>query len=58
MKLLLQIFKTIEKIWILCLQIIAFWYENSVEAKQWLDTSYSDSDPSETIVKMWDADFN
>ena len=31
--------------------------KNTVQAKQWLDKSYSDSAPSETKVKKWYADF-
>ena len=35
-----------------------FMTENdTVQAKQWLDNSYSDSAPSETIVKRWYADY-
>ena len=32
--------------------------KNTVQAKQWLDKCYSDSAPSETMVKRWHADFN
>ena len=31
--------------------------KNTVQAKQWLDKYYSDSVPSETMVKRWYADF-
>ena len=31
--------------------------KNAVQAKQWLDKCYSDSSPSETMVKRWSADF-
>ena len=31
--------------------------KNTVQAKQWLDKSYSNSAPSETMVKRWYADF-
>ena len=30
--------------------------KNTVQAKRWLDQCYSDSAPSETIVKRWYAD--
>ena len=32
--------------------------KDSVQAKQWLDKSYSDSAPPETTVKKWYAGFN
>ena len=31
--------------------------KNTVQAKQWLDKCYSDSAPSETMVKRWYTDF-
>ena len=50
MKLLLQIFKTMEKSEFLM-------GKNTVQAKQWLDKCYLDSAPSETTIKRWYADF-
>ena len=32
-------------------------WENTVQAKQWLDKYYSDSAPLETTVKRWYVDF-
>ena len=56
-KLLLQIFKTIEKSEFCVLIKHCFLMgKNTVQAKQWLDKCYSDSDPSETMVKRWYAD--
>ena len=31
--------------------------KNTVQAKQWFDKCYSDSAPSETMVKRWYTDF-
>ena len=31
--------------------------KNTIQAKQWLDNCYSDSAPSETMVKRWYTDF-
>ena len=54
----MQIFKRMEKpefcVWIKhCFPM----GKNTVQAKQWLDKCYSDSAPSETMVKRWYADF-
>ena len=32
--------------------------KNTVQAKQWLEKYCGDSDPSETTIKRWFADFN
>ena len=51
-KLLLQIFKTMEKSEFCVLIKHCFLMgKNTVQAKQWLDKCYSDSAPSETMVK-------
>ena len=58
MKLLLQIFKTMEKSEFRVLIKHCFLMgKNTVQAKQWLDKCYSDSAPSKTTVKRWYADF-
>ena len=31
--------------------------KNNVHAKQWIEKCYGDSDPSETTIKRWFADF-
>ena len=58
MKLLLQIFKTMEKSKFRVLKKHCFQLgKNTVQTKQWLDKCYSDSAPSKTKVKRWYADF-
>ena len=58
MKLLLQIFKTMEKSEIHVLIKHCFLMViNTVQAKQWLDKCYLDSTPLKTSVKRWYADF-
>ena len=53
-----QIFKTMEKSEFRVLIKHCFLTrKNTVQIKQWLDKCYSDSVPSETIVKRWYADF-
>ena len=57
-KLLLQIFKTMEKSEFHVLIKHCFLIgKNTVQAKQWLNKCYSDSALSETRVKRWYADF-
>ena len=57
MKLLLQIFKTMEKSEFCVLIKHCFLMgKNTVQAKQWLDKYYSISAPSEKMVKSWYAD--
>ena len=56
-KLLLQIFKTMEKSEFCVLIKHRFLMgKNTVQAKQWFDKCYSDSAPMETMVKRWYAD--
>ena len=58
MKLLLQIFKTLEKSEFCVLR--KHWFlmgKNTVQAKQWFDKCYLNSAPLETMVKRWYADF-
>ena len=58
-KLLLQIFKTMEKSEFHVLIKHCFLMgKNTVQANQWIDKCYLDSAPSETIVMRWYADFN
>ena len=54
----LQIFKTMQKSEF-CVLIKHYFLmgKNTVQAKQWLDKFYLDSDPSETMVKRWYANF-
>ena len=57
-KLLLQIFKTMEKSGLRMLIKHCFlMLRNTVQTKEWLDKSYSNSAPLETTVKWWYADF-
>ena len=57
-KLLLQIFKTMEKSEFRVLIKHCFLIgKNTVQPKQWLDKCYSESAPSETTVKRWYSDF-
>ena len=58
MKLLLQIFKTMEKseFCVFIKHCFLIW-KNTVQAKQWLDKYYLDSALSETMVKRRYADF-
>ena len=58
MKLLLQIFKTMEKSEFCVLIKHCFLMgKNTVQAKQWLDKCYLNSAPSETTVERWYTDF-
>ena len=58
MKLLLQIFKTMEKSEFPVLIKHCFLIgKNTVQAKQWLDRCYLDSAPLQTTVKRWYVDF-
>ena len=58
MKLLLQIFKKMEKSdFRMLIKHCFLMGKNTAQAKQWLDKYYSDSAPSETMVKRWYADF-
>ena len=57
-KLLLQIFKTMEKSEFRVLIKHCFLIgKHTIQAKQWLNKCYSNSAPSETMVKRWYADF-
>ena len=54
----LQIFKTMEKSeFHVLIKHCVLMRKNTVQAKQRLDKCYSDSAPSETVVKRWYADF-
>ena len=54
----MQIFKTIEKSEFRVLIKYCFLMgKNTVQTKQWLDKCYSDSAPSETMIKKWYAHF-
>ena len=57
MKLLLQIFKTMEKSEFCVLIKHCFLMRKKYCLKQWLDKCYSDSAPSERTVKRGYADF-
>ena len=58
MKLLLQIFKTMEKSEFHALIKLCFLMgKNTVQAKQWFDKCYSVSSLSETMVKRWNDGF-
>ena len=56
MKLLLQIFKSMEKSEFRVHKALLWEGENTVQAKEWLDKCYSDSALPETTVKRWYAD--
>ena len=58
-KLLLQIFKTMEKsdFRVLIKHCFLMGWGDTVWVKQWLDKCYLDSAPFETMVKRWYADF-
>ena len=57
-KLLLQIFKTMEKSeFRVLIKHCLLMGKNTVQAKQWLDECYLDSTLLETTVKSWYADF-
>ena len=47
------------KTWISCVDkaLLSDGEKNTVQEKQWLHKCYSDSDPLETTVKKWYADF-
>ncbi|KAF7264892.1 hypothetical protein GWI33_021977 [Rhynchophorus ferrugineus] len=45
-----------EQFWILILHCFLMGI-NAIEAKQWVETFYKDSTPSETTIKRWFADF-
>ena len=54
----MQIFKTMEKSeFCMLIKHCFLMRKNTIQAKQWLDKYYSDSAPSETMVKRWYADF-